>query len=528
MRPQDHFSPARRRLSGCMAACFVVLALLVASPGRAQEQAAPRPLLWGICYSPFRTNQNPDCGVYPTKEEIREDLQFMKRSGVSQRIRTYSSAGALEVIPGLCKDLGLECWPGAWLGRYPGPNAKEVESLIKIGKMRLSNCPVLIVGNEVLLRKDMTEGELLRVIQRVKQQTGLPVAYADVAGIWPRHPKVAKSVDVCLVHLYPFWDGQPIDNALDALAATWDLLKKTYPGKRLVVGETGWPSGGEARNRAVPSPASQARYLAEFLRAAQARGIDYFYFDMFDEAWKSKQEGERGAHWGVFTADGKLKESLIPLMPNSARGGMRRGPGKVVGPIPLRLPAFVYLDGGSDRNRFTPTNYMGATEALSIDEYWRQAPHSGNSCIRVRFVPPDQASWAGAYWVGPYFNHWGDYPGYTLKGAKRLVFWARGARGGESVQFKVGGMDSPGKPFRDSFGPLPANEPWVRLSRQWQPFTIDLAGADTSSLLGGFCFATNAPANPKGCEFFLDDIIIVADGVPPLPPANIARPPARR
>ena len=88
-------------------------------------------------------------------------------------------------------------------------------------------------------------------------------------------------------------------------------------------------------------------------------------------------------------------------------------------------------------------------------------------------------------------------------------------------------MRSSGKPFADSFGPFPADEPWTRLSPEWQQFTIDLAGADTSSLLGGFCFATNAPHNPNGCEFFLDDIVLVADKMPILPPPAVAPPPVK-
>ena len=165
--------------------------------------------------------------------------------------------------------------------------------------MHLPHCPVLIVGNEVLLRKDRTEEELLRAIRGVKEETGLLVAYADVPAVWSDHPKVVEAVDVCLVHLYPFWDGQPIEKAADALVDNWSLLKKTYPGKRLVIGETGWPSAGEAKDGAVPSPANQARYFAEFVRAVQTQAIDYFYFDMFDEAWKAKQEGDRGANLGA-------------------------------------------------------------------------------------------------------------------------------------------------------------------------------------------------------------------------------------
>jgi exo-beta-1,3-glucanase (GH17 family) len=162
------------------------------------------PVLKGICFSPFRENESPDCAVFPTKSEIIQDLQFIHRSGITKRIRTYSCSDTLAIVPQECQVLGIECWPGAWISRFQEPTEREITALIKVGKMHLTNCPVLIVGNEVLLRKDLDEENLIKLINRVKRETGLPVAYAEIGGVWIEHKKVADVVDVMLVHLYPW------------------------------------------------------------------------------------------------------------------------------------------------------------------------------------------------------------------------------------------------------------------------------------------------------------------------------------
>ena len=54
-----------------------------------------------ICYSGFRENQHPGWGVYPSYEEIREDLHILVRDGYRQ-IRMYDpnvhAIRALEII----------------------------------------------------------------------------------------------------------------------------------------------------------------------------------------------------------------------------------------------------------------------------------------------------------------------------------------------------------------------------------------------------------------------------------------------
>lgn len=166
------------------------------------------------------------------------------------------------------------------------------------------------------------------------------------------------------------------------------------------------------------------------------------------------------------------------------------------------------------QNRFYPTGYMGDGEAhgakaIELDLASTVSPHSAPHCVRIRYVPKNQA-WAGVYW----HNHagtkaspgnWGERPGadFSGKGYRALSFWARGEKGGEVVEFKTGGIDAEGKKHRDSFG---ASLGRKTLTRKWKRYTIDLTGQDLSSVIGGFAWVAAANANTGGLTFYLDDI----------------------
>lgn len=480
------------------------------------------PTLRGVCFGPYRSNQNPDCGVYPTIEEIRKELLFIKEAGIAPKLRTYSCVETLSNVPKISMELGLECWPGAWLGNDRCANEREIQALIEVGKLKLPNCPALIVGNEVLLRKDLSEDELILFIQRVKKETGMLVAYADCVD-FRKYPKVVKVADILLLHLYPYWDGESLYSSMDALLHRWDRTTKAYPEKRILIGETGWPADGNSNGKAIPSPKNQATYLKEFLKTSRKKKIDYFYFSLLSESWKARtNEGPQGAHWGLLLENGKLRPHLKTLFSKKACQGMKLTPGKIPQASALNLPAFIYRNACSEENRFYPTIWMGDVDDLKLNISSVQNPRSEPECIEVKYSIAGQRvkrlesgqtrakGWAGVYWLGPYFNHWGDYPGYTLKGASRLTFWARGERGGERISFKTGGIRSNGKPFHDSFGPiLERNDGPTILTNQWVRYSIELDGVNTSSMLGGFCVAIAEVDNPNGCVFYLDDIVIV-------------------
>lgn len=459
--------------------------------------------LKGVCYGPFRDNQNPDKSRYPLLSELEEDIKFIPK--VATIIRIYGSTNTLGSIPALCEKVGIDCYPGAWLGKYKTENRKEIEGIVQIASQNFKHVKALILGNEVLLRKDMTEDELIDYVKEVKKSTTLPVTTAEIWSVWTDNPGVADEVDFLTVHVHPYWEGISVNKAAEHVVKTWKIMKDVFPDKRIVIGETGWPSEGKTIGRAVPSEENQAKFLKEFTQLAEREEIEYFYFELFDEKWKSKFEGKAGAHWGIYNSDGSLKDLMKDLLPDKARKGINRPPGKI-SKIKVIAPLIVYSDADSGKNGFQPSGWMGDTDYIDLDQACEINPHSGKTCIRITFKPGRfffYHGWSGIYWQYP-LNNWGEYPGYELSGASKLTFWARGEKGGEKSEFKTGGISNRGKSYRDSFGPVSTGV--IKLTRKWKKYTIYLENQDTGNVIGGFCWATNRHQNPKGCKIYLDDI----------------------
>ncbi len=456
-----------------------------------------------VCYSPFRDNEDPEFGILPTIHELKEDLFLIKN--LSKSIRTYGISKNLSEIPRLCEDIGIDCYPGAWISRCKCDNEREIDNLIKVANENLSHVKGLIVGNEVLLRGDMSEDDLIEYIRRVKSNTTLPVGTAEIWRTWLEHEKLAENVDFILVHIHPYWEGVSVENAAEYVVEKWKEVKAKYPGKDVIIGETGWPTQGDRIGRAIPSEENQRMFLSEFLNLAKENEISYFYFDVFDERWKRKH-AEAEAHWGLYYSNGTLKPLLYDLVPEDAREGIDRPP-RTITVTNVTAPLIVYTEGCSPENRFYPSGRMGDIESWQgdptevLDELCTESPHSGNTCIRIKWSPGAEG-WAGIYWQYP-VNNRGDYPGYNISGAKRLEFWARGEKGCEKAEFKVGGIKRPGKPYYDS---LDVSTGVIHLTKEWKKYIINLEGANLSMVIGGFRWLTNKNQNPEGCTIYLDDI----------------------
>jgi len=157
--------------------------------------------------------------------------------------------------------------------------------------------------------------------------------------------------------------------------------------------------------------------------------------------------------------------------------------------------------------QFTASGFMGdgeqGTRYTNLMEAWRDNPHSPPTCIKVVYSPGPNG-WGGIYWQNKP-NNWGDKPGedFSRAGYKKLTFWARGETGNEVVEFKAGGINAPGKQYRDSFE-ISAGK--IQLGREWKQYTLDLEGKNLSSVVGGFCWVATKSANQGDVTFYLDDV----------------------
>lgn len=256
----------------------------------------------GICFSPYIEGQGP--GTQIGAAQIRERMSFIQPS--VNWVRTFSCTEGNELIPAIAAESGLKTMVGVWLNSDRLNNEKEIINAIEVAKA--GHADILAVGNEVLLRGDMSEGELIDYINRVKQAVpGIDVGYVDAYFKFVDHPGVTDVCDVVLANCYPFWEGCSAEYSLLYMKDMYRRAVQAANGKKVIISETGWPNVGTPFGGAVPSYESAIKYFINTYQWAEEENIEVFYFSAFDETWKVDAEGDVGAYWGLWDKDGKLK-----------------------------------------------------------------------------------------------------------------------------------------------------------------------------------------------------------------------------
>ena len=254
--------------------------------------------LASVSYAPFGGSAHPDSGAKAQTAQIRRDLNLL--APLTRAIRTYSLTGGVELVPAIASEFGLRVTIGAWIDKHQDRNEREIASVIDLAK-RNSNVNGIIVGNETIYRGEQKIPDLIQMIQRVKRATNLPVTTGEIWHVWIEHPELVSSVDYIAAHILPYWEGFSEGQAVDQAILIYDKLRQTYPGKRIVIAEFGWPSAGYNLKNANPGRFEQAVVLRDFVSRAEAYGIDYNIVEAIDQPWKVF-EGGVGPYWGLFDA----------------------------------------------------------------------------------------------------------------------------------------------------------------------------------------------------------------------------------
>jgi exo-beta-1,3-glucanase (GH17 family)/cellulose synthase/poly-beta-1,6-N-acetylglucosamine synthase-like glycosyltransferase len=311
-------------LIGLVAAAIFAAAWVLMN--RPVEQEPWQGDIAGFSYSAWRQDPNTLAKREPTIDEIKQDLQLI--AGRARSVRTYEATGISAQIPALASNYGLSVTAGAWIDQDATKNEEEVRNVINIGN-KVGSVNQVIVGNESLLHNLIKKEELIRYIREVKAGTDLPVSTAEPFHVWldPKNADLVREVDFLAVHILPFWNGVPADQAVDQVMVHYNELRKAFPDKRILIAEVGWPSEGLTRvdksgayggGGAVASPIEQGRFLRKFLIEAKKSDLDYNIIEAFDEPWKIKTEGGVGAYWGIWNADRELKPALQGILVNYA------------------------------------------------------------------------------------------------------------------------------------------------------------------------------------------------------------------
>ena len=273
---------------------------------------APTARIACVSYAPFRgvgeTPLDPHAFISPAR--IDADLRAL-----SQRfdcVRTYSQGQGLSAVPQIAGRYGMQVLMGIWLDSDRQANAQQIALGIATARKYPRLLRGVIVGNEVLLRGELSSAQLAVYLHQVRSAVSVPVTYADVWEFWLRHPELAASVDYLTIHVLPYWEDQPVSpqRAVQHVANVYARVQRAFPGRRVMIGETGWPSAGRPRQAASASVVNEARYLREFLRYAATVQMPYNVIEAFDQPWKRAQEGTAGGYWGIFDAHARAKFAM--------------------------------------------------------------------------------------------------------------------------------------------------------------------------------------------------------------------------
>ena len=302
-------------LSGILvAAVFAVMTFGVWGYLNRPESEPPWPAhIQGVAFSPYAADQDPfGSKDIPSVEQIDSDLKLLAKR--TYAVRTYSVLGTLGRIPELAAKHNVSVALGVQLSRDKAESEEEMRTGIALAKEH-RNIVRVIVGNEVLLRGDLTGDQLAAYLDRARAAIRQPVGYADTWATWLKNPEMARHVDFIGVHLFPYWEGVDVESAVDFCFRELKAVQAAYPKKPVIIAEIGWPSEGRIRAGAVASVSNEALFLRRFLARAEKEGERYYIMEAFDQPWKARDEGAVGAYWGIYDVDRQPKfEFVAPIV----------------------------------------------------------------------------------------------------------------------------------------------------------------------------------------------------------------------
>ena len=259
--------------------------------------------VYGLCFSAYTEGQG--AGDQLTAAQVRRRVALIAPH--TRWLRSFACSEGHEMIPRLAREHGLKTMVGAWISADRDRNEREIAGLLTLAEAGLVN--IAVVGNEVLLRGELSEAELLEYIRRVRAALpeDVPVGCVDAYYQFLERPALTEACDVLLPNCYPFWEGTDITMAAPYLRRMVGLVQAAGGDKRVIVTETGWPGNGQPVAGAVPSADNAMRYFVDVQQWARQEGVKLFYFSSFDEPWKLRQEGEVGTQWGLWDKDERRK-----------------------------------------------------------------------------------------------------------------------------------------------------------------------------------------------------------------------------
>jgi exo-beta-1,3-glucanase (GH17 family) len=287
----------------------------------------------GVSYGCYRKGQAP-WGPGPSDKEILEDLQIMKEYW--NIIRVYNADDDTErVVKAIHENkLPLKVMLGVWLEKEDSPEKKNSNTKNTLRAIKLANeypdvVIALNVGNETQVSWSghrLESEKLINYIRSARNNTKVPVTTADDHMFWtePESRAVADEIDFIAAHLHALWNGKTVNEAIPWTDETIKKIKEIHPGKKIVLGETGWATDYNADKKGDGQQGTlikgevgyegQEQFLLKLDDWIKQNNMTVFLFEAFDETWKGGGENsgqnEVEKHWGVFNEDRTAKMSF--------------------------------------------------------------------------------------------------------------------------------------------------------------------------------------------------------------------------
>lgn len=296
-----------------------------------------------ICYSGYREGQSPVDNVYPSYQEIYEDLCILNEHW--KLIRLYDcglhakyvleiiASESLDIKVMLGADMAAEesnynCpwgadYDEAQLIKNRQANSREIDRLISLANRFPDIVSSVSVGNEASVEWSdhiVSVGKLLSYVKRVKAAIRQPVTFCENYVPWTHKLEpLAAELDFISLHTYPVWEYHTIESALEYTKRNYYGVAEHYPDKPVIITEAGWTtcSNGQGIHSWNASQEFQATYYHQLLEWCEQEDILTFIFEAFDEPWKgSADPDEPEKHWGIFTIDRKPKLVMREIYPH--------------------------------------------------------------------------------------------------------------------------------------------------------------------------------------------------------------------
>ncbi|KAI2463896.1 glycoside hydrolase family 17 protein [Annulohypoxylon bovei var. microspora] len=287
----------------------------------------------GVDYTPINV-QFPDCLKNPpSQNNVTRDVAVL--SQLTNTIRLYGTdCNQTEMTIHALKQLKLEndikIWLGVWQDGNDTTNKRQLSRMWNIlDEYGAEPFKGLIIGNEILFRKQMTTTQLSNLLDSVRSNLtthdwNLPVATSDLGDNWDS--QLAQISDYIMGNIHPFFAGV---NAKEAASWTWSFWENKAnsffkaDNEKNVISEIGWPTQGgtdcgdasvtDCPNGSVAGIDELNTLMEGWVCQALANGTNYFWFEMFDEPWKISFDTpgkEWEDQWGLMDVNRNLKEGV--------------------------------------------------------------------------------------------------------------------------------------------------------------------------------------------------------------------------